>query len=88
VVRAAKDATSTIPIVMATGGAEPVRNGLVASLARPGGNVTGVSIFPDAGQLAGKRVELLREVLPQVTRAAASRLPAIYQHRVFVDAGG
>jgi putative ABC transport system substrate-binding protein len=75
VVRAAKEATSTIPIVMATGGADPVRNGLVVSLARPGGNVTGVSIFPDAGQLAGKRVELLREALPQVTRVAVLLYP-------------
>ena len=66
VVLAAKNATSTIPIVMWA--ADPVQTGLVASLARPGGNVTGVSlILPD---LAGKRLELLREVLPRLTRVA------------------
>jgi putative tryptophan/tyrosine transport system substrate-binding protein len=70
VVQAAQEATSIIPIIMAAGGADPVRDGLVASLARPGGNVTGVSIFSEAGSLAGKRVELLREALPQVTRVA------------------
>ena len=68
VVRAAKEATSTIPIVM-TSGADPVRAGLVASLARPGGNVTGVLLFP-GGEIVGKMVELLKEALPQVTRVA------------------
>lgn len=60
---AAKKATSTIPIVFAAAG-DPVGNGLVASLARPGGNVTGLSIEnPD---LAGKQLELLREVVPNI----------------------
>jgi len=64
---AAKRATSTIPIVFATAG-DPVGAGLVASLARPGGNVTGVSNqFTD---LSGKRVELLREVVPDLRRLA------------------
>src|SRR5262245_33913332 len=62
-VLAAKQATSVIPIVFAAVG-DPVGNGLVASLARPGGNVTGSSI--QATELAGKRVGLLREVVPEL----------------------
>jgi putative ABC transport system substrate-binding protein len=64
---AAKAATSTIPIVMADAG-DPLGSGLVASLARPGGNVTGMSLMvPD---LAGKRLELLKELPPQLARVA------------------
>jgi putative ABC transport system substrate-binding protein len=66
-VRAAKNATSTIPIVMAHGG-DPVAQGFVASLARPGGNVTGLSNF--SAELGGKRLELLTEALPNVSRVA------------------
>src|SRR5215467_6946758 len=62
---AAKRATSTIPIVMAAAG-DPLGSGLVASLARPGGNVTGMSLM--APDLGGKRLELLKEVLPRVAR--------------------
>ena len=64
---AAKRATATIPIVMLSAG-DPLGSGLVASLAQPGGNVTGMSLMvPDLG---GKRLELLKEVLPQVSSAA------------------
>jgi putative tryptophan/tyrosine transport system substrate-binding protein len=66
-VRAAMIATKTIPIVMAMVG-DPVGAGLVASLARPGGNVTGVTLaYP---KLAGKRLHLLKEIVPAVTRVA------------------
>jgi ABC-type uncharacterized transport system substrate-binding protein len=63
---AAKDATSTIPIVMVLG-VLPVQAGLVASLARPGGNVTGTAVAPVA---AGKYLELLKEAVPRLTRVA------------------
>jgi putative ABC transport system substrate-binding protein len=66
-VLAAKNATSTIPIVMTTS-SDAVRDGLVASLARPGGNVTGLSIF--IPELTGKRLELLKETLPKLSRVA------------------
>ena len=66
--RAAKAATSTIPIVMALD-PDPVGNGFVASLARPGGNITGLSIV--APELSGKRLELLKEILPKLARVAA-----------------
>jgi len=66
--RAATNATGSIPVVMAAIG-EPLGVGVVASLARPGGNVTGLSAF--ATKLSGKRVELLREMLPGIKRIAA-----------------
>jgi len=72
--RAAKDATSTIPIVMATSN-DAVRFGLVASLARPGGNVTGLTAVTT--QLNGKRLELLKEAVPGVSRVAVLWNPAI-----------
>jgi putative tryptophan/tyrosine transport system substrate-binding protein len=65
--RPAREATSTIPIVMAQD-PDPVGNGFVASLARPGGNVTGLSNF--GPELSGKRLELLKEILPKLTRVA------------------
>jgi putative ABC transport system substrate-binding protein len=65
--RRAKEATSTIPIVM-TNDPDPVGDGFVASLARPGGNITGLSTF--APELSGKRLEILREVVPKLSRVA------------------
>ena len=70
---AAKQATSTIPIVFSFV-ADPVGSGIVASLARPGGNITGLSTL--AAGLAGKRVELLKEILPQLSRVAILLNPA------------
>ena len=67
VIEAARRATSTIPIVMAAV-ADPVGSGLVASLARPGGNVTGLSLL--STELVGKRLQLVRELLPKATRVA------------------
>jgi putative tryptophan/tyrosine transport system substrate-binding protein len=66
--RAAKDATATIPIVMVVD-SDPVRSGFVASLARPGGNITGLSTL--APELNGKRLELLKEIVPRLSRVAA-----------------
>jgi putative tryptophan/tyrosine transport system substrate-binding protein len=65
--RAAKEATVTIPIVMAQDG-DPVANGFVASLARPGGNITGLSTL--APELSGKQLELLKEIVPKLSRVA------------------
>jgi putative ABC transport system substrate-binding protein len=65
---AAKQATSTIPIVMGGVAANPVETGLVASLARPGGNITGMSMM--TSQLGGKRLELLKQIVPGLARVA------------------
>jgi putative ABC transport system substrate-binding protein len=65
--RAAKEATGTIPIVM-TQDTDPIGNGFVASLARPGGNITGLSTR--APELNGKRLELLKEIIPKLSRVA------------------
>jgi ABC-type uncharacterized transport system substrate-binding protein len=65
---AAKNATKTIPIVMLGGGTDPVEAGLIDSLARPGGNITGYINI--SGYLGGKRLELLKEAVPKVARIA------------------
>jgi putative tryptophan/tyrosine transport system substrate-binding protein len=65
---AAKQATKTIPIVF-TSATDPVTDGLVTTLARPGGNVTGLSTI-SAPEIVGKRLELLKQVIPEITRAA------------------
>jgi putative ABC transport system substrate-binding protein len=80
-VNAAKNATKTIPIVMGPA-ADPVGSGLVMSLARPGGNITGVSLIMP--ELAGKRIELLREVLPKLSRVAFLAYGPGPAHRLFV----
>lgn len=78
---AARQVTRTIPIVVA-GSVDPVKDGLVASLARPGGNVTGLTGFVGP-EIGGKRLGLLKEALPRVTRVAVLSNPA-YQYR-FLD---
>jgi putative ABC transport system substrate-binding protein len=74
---AAKQATSVIPIIFVLGN-DPVGSGLVASLARPGGNITGLSV--QAAEVAGKRLELLRETVPRLRRLA------VMAHAGFPDA--
>src|SRR6266478_6936626 len=71
---AAKNATKTISIVMTGGGLDPVEAGLVESLARPGGNVTGITNL--TGELGGKRLELLKEAVSKVARVAVLYDPA------------
>ncbi len=82
---AAKKATGTVPIVM-VGVSDPVGSGLVASLARPGGNVTGTSAV--AADVVGKQLELLQEMLPKVSRVSALWNPAnpVFQKRQLGEA--
>jgi putative ABC transport system substrate-binding protein len=74
-IRAAKNATKTIPIVMIGVGGDPVEDGLVESLARPGGNVTGITNL--TGELGGKRLELLKEAVPKLARVAVLYDPTV-----------
>ncbi len=76
---AAKQATSTIPIVFAVTG-DPVGQGLVASIARPGGNITGLTSI--APEVVGKQLELLKEVAPKVSRVAVLQNPSQTAHHL------
>ncbi len=80
-IRAAMQATSTIPIVMASS-ADAVGGGLVTSLGRPGGNVTGVTTM--LAEMSAKRLQLLKEVAPNVSRVAVLWDPAIPWHRALL----
>jgi len=77
-----KEATTSIPIVLATS-FYPVESGVIASLAHPGGNVTGVTHFTP--ELMAKRVQLLKEVVPKASRFAILRLPGRLQDLVVRD---
>jgi len=81
---AARAATQTIPIVMAFSGGDPVKSGFAASLARPGGNITGVTAV--ALEIAPKWIELLRELVPGLRRVAVLRTPARPDHTAQVNA--
>jgi putative tryptophan/tyrosine transport system substrate-binding protein len=72
-IRAAKNPTETIPIIFAAITSDPVGDGLISSMARPGGNVTGFTIL--APELNGKRLELLKEAFPKITRVVLIRRP-------------
>ncbi len=82
-VAAAKNATETIPIVMIAGSADPVGLGFIASLARPGGNVTGLS-YSVGPEIAGKGLGLLREIVPKVRRVAILSNPANPVQSLFI----
>jgi putative ABC transport system substrate-binding protein len=76
--RAAKEATNTIPIVVPVMG-DPIGDGLVASLARPGGNITGLTFL--GPELAAKRLDLLKKALPSISRVAALGILALTASR-------
>jgi putative tryptophan/tyrosine transport system substrate-binding protein len=79
--RAAREATHTIPIVMAFSD-DPVGSGFVTSLARPGGNITGLSSL--APEISGKQLELLRQVIPKLSRVAVLGTPTVPQYATVV----
>jgi putative ABC transport system substrate-binding protein len=74
-IRVAKEATTTVPIVMSASGLDPVQAGYVASLARPGGNVTGLTVLND--ELPVKQLELLKEVVPRMSRVVVLASAAV-----------
>jgi len=76
--RSAKEVSNTIPIVMSSGG-DPVSDGFVASLARPGGNITGLSTL--APEISGKQLELLKEIVPRLSRVAVVGTSTIPGHK-------
>src|SRR5262249_8214268 len=80
---AAIHATSIIPIVMVSGGVDPVGQGLVASLARPGGNVTGLVLFPGA-EVAGKYLEIFKEAVSRLSHVAVLWNPGNQGHAVLL----
>lgn len=82
-IRAARDATATIPIVMAFSGDDPVKAGFVASLARPGGNITGMTSL--TSELAPKWIELLVDALPGIQRIAVLGSPVRPDHKEQAD---
>src|ERR1700674_14274 len=88
-VHAAKDATTTIPIVMGTSG-DPIASGAVKSLSHPGGNVTGLTLL--GVELAGKKLEVISTAIPNVMAVGllinTTKLPTIFAEREFVEAGG
>jgi putative tryptophan/tyrosine transport system substrate-binding protein len=81
-IRAAKDATQSIPIVMAVSN-DPVASGFIVSLNRPGGNVTGLSV--QSSELAGKRLQLLTEIVPRLARLAVFSNPTNPSHDLAVQ---
>ena len=76
---AAKKTTETIPIVMIA--SDPIGQGLVASLSRPGGNLTGLNVFNEA--ISGQRLQILKELLPELARVAVLRNPLVAPHAIF-----
>jgi putative tryptophan/tyrosine transport system substrate-binding protein len=74
-IQATKNATKTIPIVMMSGGSDPVKEGLVESLAHPGGNLTGITTL--SRELGGKQLELFKEAIPKLARVAVVYDPSI-----------
>ena len=88
-IHAAKEATTTIPIVMSAAGLDPVQLGFVGSLARPGGNITGLTLLYD--ELLAKQLELLKEIVPRMSRVVvlgSVAVPLNPKGRQALDAAG